>query len=239
MGEILQIAIPLDSNKISPMAVREYADWLLRPRLMAIPGVAQVINIGGEVRQYQVLADTRKMAELGVSPEQLHNALLGFSANTSGGFLDVNGREYLIRNIGRTTRLEDLQNLSVGSRSGQSILLRQFATVRFGAQVKRGDAGFNGSPAVILGIHKQPTADTLVVTREIESALNDIAKNLPAGMEKPQITFRQANFIEASITTLKYKLILASFCVGIILIVFFKCFWGQLPGNNMINGWDH
>lgn len=220
MGEILQIAIPLDADKISPMEVREYADWLLRPRLMAIPGVAQVINIGGEVRQYQVLPDTRRMAELGVSPEQLRNSLIGFSANTSGGFLDVNGREYLIRNIGRTNRLEDLQNLAVGSRSGQSILLRQFATVRFGAQVKRGDAGLNGLPAVILGIQKQPTADTLVVTREIENALNDIAKNLPAGMEKPQITFRQANFIEASITTLKYKLILASFCVGIILYAF-------------------
>jgi HME family heavy-metal exporter len=220
MGEILQIAIPLDASKISPMVVREYADWLLRPRLMAIPGVAQVINIGGEVRQYQVLPDTRRMAELGVSPEQLRNALIGFSANTSGGFLDVNGREYLIRNIGRTNRLEDLQNLSVGTRSGQSILLSQFATVRFGAQVKRGDAGFNGMPAVILGIQKQPTADTLVLTQEIETALNDIAKNLPAGMAKPQITFRQANFIEASITTLKYKLILASFCVGIILYAF-------------------
>lgn len=220
MGEILQIAIPLDSDKISPMLVREYADWLLRPRLMAIPGVAQVINIGGEVRQYQVLPDTRKMAELGVSPEQLRNALIGFSANTSGGFLDVNGREFLIRNIGRTTRLDDLQNLSIDNRSGQAILLRQFATVRFGAQVKRGDAGFNGLPAVILGIQKQPTADTLVLTREIENALNDIAKNLPTGMEKPQITFRQANFIEASITTLKYKLILASFCVGIILYAF-------------------
>lgn len=220
MGEILQIAIPLDPNKISPMVVREYADWLLRPRLMAIPGVAQVINIGGEVRQYQVLPDTRRMAELGVSPEQLRNSLVGFSANTSGGFLDVNGREFLIRNIGRTSRLEDLQNLSIGNRSGQPILLRQFATVRFGAQVKRGDAGFNGLPAVILGVQKQPTADTLVLTKEIEDALNEIAKNLPAGMEKPQITFRQATFIEASITTLQYKLILASFCVGIILYAF-------------------
>ncbi len=220
MGEILQIAIPLDPNKISPMVVREYADWLLRPRLMAIPGVAQVINIGGEVRQYQVLPDTRKMAELGISPDQLRNALIGFSANTSGGFLDVNGREFLIRNIGRTSRLEDLQNLSVGSRSGQSILLRQFATVRFGAQVKRGDAGFNGLPAVILGIQKQPTADTLTLTAEIEKALQEIAKSLPAGMEKPQITFRQATFIEASITTLQFKLILASFCVGIILFAF-------------------
>lgn len=220
MGEILQIAIPLDPNKISPMVVREYADWLLRPRLMAIPGVAQVINIGGEVRQYQVLPDTRRMAELGVSPEQLRNSLVGFSANTSGGFLDVNGREFLIRNIGRTSRLEDLQNLSIGNRSGQPILLRQFATVRFGAQVKRGDAGFNGLPAVILGVQKQPTADTLVLTKEIEDALNEISKNLPAGMEKPQITFRQATFIEASITTLQYKLILASFCVGIILYAF-------------------
>jgi len=220
MGEIMQIAIPVDASKVSPMTVREYADWLLRPRLMAIPGIAQVINIGGEVRQYQVLPDSRRMAELGITPEQLRQSLVGYSANTSGGFLDVNGREYLIRNIGRTTRLDDLNNLAVGTRSGQPILLRQIATVRFGAAVKRGDAGFNGNPAVILGIQKQPTADTVRLTEEIEQALADISQNLPPGMEKPQVTFRQATFIEASITTLKYKLMAASVCVGIILYAF-------------------
>lgn len=220
MGEIMQIAIPLDASKVSPMVVREYADWVLRPRLMAIPGVAQVIPIGGEVRQFQVLPDTRRMAELGITPEQLKQSLVGFSSNTSGGFLDVNGREYLIRHIGRTTRLDDLNNLAVGFRSGQPVLLKQIATVRFGAAIRRGDAGFNGQPSVILGVQKQPTADTVALTQAIESAIAEVSQSLPVGMDKPVVTFRQANFIESSINTLKSKLIAASFCVGIILYAF-------------------
>jgi HME family heavy-metal exporter len=220
MGEIMQIAIPIDTARISPMAVREFADWVLRPRLMAIPGVAQVIPIGGEVRQFQVQPDTVRMAELGIAHDQLDAALKGFSSNTSGGFLEINGREYLIRNLGRTSRLEDLKNLALSARNGQSILLRQIADVTFAPALKRGDAGFEGKPAVILGIQKQPTADTISLTRSIETALNDLGKTLPAGMEAPRVTFRQASFIEASITTLQGKLIGASIFVAAILFFF-------------------
>ena len=224
MGEIMQIAIPVDESKISPMAVREYADWVLRPRLLAVPGVAQVIPIGGEVRQFQVQPNTARMAELGVSHDQLEAALRGFSANTSGGFLELNGREYLIRHLGRTSRLEDLSNLAVGnatgSNRGQPILLRQIAEVTFAAAIKRGDAGFEGKPAVILGIQKQPTADTIALTRTIEEALSGLKASLPAGMEAPRVTFRQASFIEASITTLQGKLIGASIFVAVILFFF-------------------
>jgi HME family heavy-metal exporter len=220
MGEIMQIAIPIDTARISPMAVREFADWVLRPRLMAIPGVAQVIPIGGEVRQFQVQPDTVRMAELGIAHDQLDAALKGFSSNTSGGFLEINGREYLIRNLGRTSRLEDLKNLALSTRNGQSILLRQIAEVTFAPALKRGDAGFEGKPAVILGIQKQPTADTISLTRSIEAALTDLGKTLPAGMEAPRVTFRQASFIEASITTLQGKLIGASIFVAAILFFF-------------------
>ncbi|WP_300449141.1 efflux RND transporter permease subunit [Accumulibacter sp.] len=220
MGEIMQIVIPIDTDKISPMMVREYADWVLRPRLMAIPGVAQVIPIGGEVRQFQVQPETVRMAELGISHDQLDAALKGFSSNTSGGFLEINGREYLIRNLGRTSRLEDLRNLALSARNGQSILLRQIADVSFAPALKRGDAGFEGKPAVILGIQKQPTADTISLTRSIEAALNDLGKSLPAGLEAPRVTFRQASFIEASIATLEGKLIGASVFVAAILFFF-------------------
>src|SRR5688572_20660491 len=131
MGEIMQIAIPID-GKIGPMAVREYADWVLRPRLLAIPGVAQVIPIGGEVRQFQVQPDTARMSELGITHEQLEAALKGFSSNTSGGFLELSGREFLIRHLGRTSRLEDLRNLALtATKTGQPILLRQVAEVTF------------------------------------------------------------------------------------------------------------
>jgi heavy-metal exporter, HME family len=220
MGEIMQIAIPVDESKISPMAVREYADWVLRPRLLAVPGVAQVIPIGGEVRQFQVQPNTARMAELGITHDQLEAALRGFSANTSGGFLELNGREYLIRHLGRTSRLEDLSNLAVGSNRGQPILLRQIAEVTFAAAIKRGEGGFEGKPAVILGIQKQPTADTIALTRTIEDALTGLKASLPAGMEAPRVTFRQASFIEASITTLQGKLIGASIFVAVILFFF-------------------
>jgi HME family heavy-metal exporter len=220
MGEILQIAIPIDVSKISPMAVREYADWVLRPRLMAIPGVAQVVPIGGEVRQFQVQPNTARMAELGITHEQLEAALKGYSSNTSGGFLELNGREYLIRNIGRTSSLEDLKHLALTAKNGQPILVRQVADVTFAAATKRGDAGFEGLPAVILGIQKQPTADTIRVTRAVESALGDLKKSLPAGMNAPQVTFRQASFIEASVDNLKGKLIGAAIFVAAILFLF-------------------
>ena len=220
MGEIMQVAIPIDIQKMSPMAVREYADWELRPRFMAISGVAQVIPIGGEVRQFQVQPSTARMAELGITHDQLENALKGFSSNTSGGFLELNSREYLIRNIGRTSRLDDLMNLALTARNGQSILLRQIAEVTFAPAIKRGDAGFEGKPAVILGIQKQPTADTINLTRKIESALEDLKKTLPPGMEEPRVTFRQASFIESSISTLQGKLIGASVFVAVILFAF-------------------
>ncbi len=219
MGEIMQIAIPVD-DKLGAMAVREYADWVLRPRLLAIPGVAQVIPIGGEVRQFQVQPDTARMAELGVTHEQLEAALRGFSANTSGGFLELNGREYLIRHLGRTSRLEDLRQLALTARNGQPILLRQLAKVEFAAAIKRGDAGFAGQPAVILGVQKQPTADTIGLTRSIEAALAEMKPGLPTGMQAPQVSFRQASFIEASITTLQGKLIGASVFVAVILLLF-------------------
>jgi HME family heavy-metal exporter len=220
MGEIMQIAIPVDVAKISPMQVREYADWVLRPRLMAIPGVAQVIPIGGEVRQFQVQPDTARMSELGITHDQLEAALKGYSSNTSGGFLELNGREYLIRNLGRTSQLDDLQNVALTAKNGQPILLRQIANVMFAPAIKRGDAGFEGKPAVILGIQKQPTADTITLTRSIETALAEMQKSLPAGMESPRVTFRQASFIEASITTLQGKLIGASIFVAVILYLF-------------------
>ncbi|MBP9232706.1 MAG: efflux RND transporter permease subunit, partial [Phenylobacterium sp.] len=246
MGEIMQIAIPFDTGgpaagppqggaapprgaatagsvgvvTSTPMQVREYADWVLRPRLMAIPGVAQVIPIGGEVRQFQVQPDTVRMAELGIAHDQLDDALRGFSANTSGGFLELNGREYLIRNLGRTSRLEDLKNLALTSRNNQPILLRQIAEVTFAPATKRGDAGFEGRPAVILGIQKQPTADTIALTRSIEDALATLKQGLPAGMAEPRVTFRQASFIEASIDTLQGKLIGASVFVAVILFFF-------------------
>ncbi|RVT83605.1 efflux RND transporter permease subunit [Inhella crocodyli] len=220
MGEVMLVALPIDDTKISAMATREYADFVLRPRLLAIPGVAQVVPIGGEVRQYQVQPDTVRMAQLGVGVEQLRAALQGHASNSSGGFLELNAREYLIRHLGRTTRLEDLQQLPVAWVHGQSVLLSQVATVRFAPAIKRGDAGFNGQPAVVLAVQKQPGADTVALTRSIESALAALKPSLPAGMAAPRVTFRQASFIEASIGNLQGKLMAASAIVAVVLYLF-------------------
>lgn len=186
MGEILLIALPADPAKVSPMQVREFADWVLRPRLLTIPGIAQVIPIGGEVRQYRVEPNPAQMRALGISKEQLETALRGFGANTAGGFLDAQGREFLIRQIGRTARIEDLRNLAVAVSKGLPILLKQIATVQIAPAIKRGDASYDARPAVIVSVQKQPAADSARLTRAVEQALGELAKSLPAGMDAPQ-----------------------------------------------------
>jgi HME family heavy-metal exporter len=201
MGEILLIALPADPAKVSPMQVREYADWVMRPRLLNMPGVAQVIPIGGEVRQYRVEINPAQLQALGVEREKLDAALKDFGANTSGGFLEAQGREYLIRQIGRTSRIEDLQNLVVTVKNGQPILLKQVADVKLAAATKRGDGSYKGKPAVILSVQKQPSADSVALTRAVEQAMAQLAKSLPAGHCGAEFLFKQADFIEHSVAT--------------------------------------
>jgi HME family heavy-metal exporter len=220
MGEIMLIALPADPARTSPMQVREYADWVMRPRLLTIPGVAQVIAIGGEVKQYRVEPNPAQMQVLGVTLEQLESALKNYAANTSGGFLESSAREYLIRNIGRTARLTDLQNLAITAKNNQPILLKQMAQVKLAAAAKRGDASYNAKPAVILSVQKQPTADTVKLTHQIEAALAELAKALPAGMAAPEIVFKQANFIEASITNVEEALRDGAIMVVVVLFLF-------------------
>ncbi len=215
MGEIMLVA--LSGEGADPKAVREAADWVLRPRLLTLPGVAQVIPIGGEVRQYQVTPKLVLMSDLGVTLEQLEGSIRDFAANTSGGFLDRGGREYLIRHLGRTNRLEDLQNLVVGWRSEQPILLRQVAEVGFAARVKRGDAGFDGKPAVILSVQKQPAADTVQLTRAIETALAET--RLPDGV-KAHVLFRQGDFIQRAVHNVEDALRDGALMVTVILFLF-------------------
>ncbi|MBP5988379.1 MAG: efflux RND transporter permease subunit, partial [Azonexus sp.] len=224
MGEILLIALPADPDKASPMQVREYADWVMRPRLLTIPGVAQVIPIGGQVKQYRVEPDPARLQAVGVTLAELEAALKNFGGNTAGGFVDAGGREYLIRNIGRTTRLVDLQNQPVATRNGQPILLRQVASVTFAPGVKRGDASFKGKPAVILSVQKQPTADSVELTRAVEQALAEMGKSLPQGVDTPQFLFKQANFIEASVSNVEEALRDGAIMVAVILFLFLANF---------------
>ncbi|MGP1683602.1 MAG: efflux RND transporter permease subunit, partial [Giesbergeria sp.] len=220
MGEILLIALPADPAKVSAMQVREYADWVMRPRLLTIPGIAQVTPIGGEVRQYRVEIRPAQLQALGVEREKLEGALRDFGANTSGGFLESQGREYLIRQIGRTSRLQDLQNVVVSVKNGQPILLSQVADVKIAPALKRGDAGYNGKPAVILSVQKQPSADSVTLTREVEHAIAELKQSLPAGIEAPQFLFKQANFIENSVRNVQEALRDGAILVAIVLFLF-------------------
>ncbi len=220
MGEILLIALPADPALVSPMQVREYADWVLRPRLLTIPGVAQVIPIGGEVRQYRVEIKPAQLQALGVERERLTVALSDFGANTSGGFLEASGREYLIRQIGRTSRLQDLENLVVAVHNGQPILLKQLADVKLAPATKRGDASYNAKPAVILSVQKQPDADSVSVTREVEKAIEELAKARPVGIAAPQFLFKQADFIENSVRNVEEALRDGAVLVAVVLFLF-------------------
>lgn len=219
MGEIMLVALTSD-GRVSPMEVREIADFIIRPQLLALSGVAQVIPIGGEVRQYRVTPNIATMQALDVTHEQIEQAITRFGTNTGGGFVDQGGREYLIRNVGLTKRLEDLANTVVIYRNNQPVLLKQVATVEFAPRVKRGDAGYQGEPAVIVSIQKQPNADTVSLTRRIEAALNEIQKTLPPGVTATNIQFRQATFIETSIGNVERVLLEAAVVVAIVLFVF-------------------
>ncbi len=218
MGEIMLITVTGTTQ--TPMELREIADFVMRPQILTIPGVAQVIPIGGEVRQYRIAPDLVMMNKLELTSTELETAVRRFGVNTGGGFVDQHAREYLIRNIGLTNQLEDLRNLAVAFKQGQNILLRQVATVEFAPRVKRGDAGFMGKPAVIIGVQKQPSADSVTLTRAIEAQLDGIQRTLPKGVTANKVQFRQATFIETSIASLKSVLIEAAAVVTVILIVF-------------------
>jgi HME family heavy-metal exporter len=222
MGEIMLIALPLQGGEgaATPMQAREYADFVLRPRLLGIAGVSQVIPIGGEVRQLRVEPDPARMAQLGITLSQVEQALRGYAGNAGGGFIDLNSREYLIRHMGRTQRLEDLQGMAVAWKDGRPVLLQQVAQVRFAAGLKRGDAGYQGQPAVILSVQKQPAADTVKLSRQIEQALEDLEAGLPKGLAKLQVLFRQADFIKASVGNVTQALRDGAVIVAIVLFAF-------------------
>ena len=218
MGEIEFVGLTSSDSAQSPMDLRTLADWTIRPRLMTIPGISQVVVMGGEVKQYQILVSTERLQKRAVSLEELQHALAEISENTTGGFIDLDGKEYLIRPLARVSSIADIENSLVGMHFGQPVLVKDVAEVRIGAKSKRGEASINARPSVILTIQKQPNASTIDLTRQIDADLAEIQKTLPKGVHIEGELFKQANFIEASIANVQGAL---RDGIGIVALVLF------------------
>jgi CzcA family heavy metal efflux pump len=221
MGEITLIAFPVASDESgNGMKVREYVDYVVRPRLLSVAGVSQVIPIGGDVRTLRVEPDTGRMAQAGVSLTEVQAALDGFASNAGGGFIDLNSREYLIRHIGRSLNIEDLRLVPVAFRNGEPVHLSQVADVRYAPANKRGEGSYAGKPAVIASVQKQPGADTVKVMAGVDQALAELGQALPEGVDAPRVLFRQGDFIEASIDNVAEALRDGAIIVAIVLFAF-------------------
>ena len=204
----------------NPMALREYVDWVLRPRLVATEGVSQVFPIGGQVRTYQFTPDPMLMQHLGITLAEVERTLSQFGTNSSGGFSDVLGTSYSMRNIGRTTSLDDMRNLVVAYRDRVAITLGQIGKVGFEPRVKRGDGAFDGKPSVNLSIVKQPSANTVQVSDRIEALMREMQRTAPPGVKLGQISFNQADMVKESISNVGSVLFDAIIIVAVVLLLF-------------------
>lgn len=217
IGTVLQYAFTSQTTPL--MEVRRIVDWQVTNRLLAVPGVSQVVAYGGDIRQYQVLVDPEKLKAFNVSLKDVVEAASAANANAPGGYLITPDREKLIRGIGRIESIADLQQSVITARNGTPVKITDVADVQIGAELKRGDGSFNTQKAIIVMINKQPLADTPTVTRAIEAAMSEVKSGLPKDINVVA-TFRQENYIDSSIENVREALVEGSIIVAIILIPF-------------------
>ncbi|MEA5449253.1 efflux RND transporter permease subunit [Leptolyngbya sp. CCNP1308] len=217
LGIVLEYAFTAETTSL--MEVRQLVDRQVTNRLLAVPGVTQITTFGGEERQYQVLVDPAKLSAFGVALSEVSEAAAAANQNGAGGYLIDADQELLIRGIGRVEAIEDLQRSVVAARQGTPVLLQDVATVTIGPALKRGDGSLNGQPALVMLINKQPLADTLTVTKQIEAALEEVGPSLPGDVTITR-TFRQADFIEASIRNVRDSMRDGIIIVSVILLLF-------------------
>ena len=222
MGEIFFIGMQADST--SMMELRTIAEWNVKPLILATGGVSQVTIIGGDYKQYQVLANPQLMKYYKVSMFELADVCEGISQNSTGGVVRQYGNEYVVRGIGRTSDLEALGNSYIKSINGKPIKIRDVADVKIGSAVKMGHASENATPAVIISISKQPKINTLEVTQRIEDNLAALQKTIPEDVRLDTKIFRQADFIETSVKNVQNALIEGGIFVIIILFIFLGSF---------------
>lgn len=218
MGEIMFIA--LTSEKHEAMELKSTADWVLRRRILAVPGVAEVLTIGGDEKQYQVTLSPERLASYRVTVDEVLRGLRETNQNAPAGFYQEGGQEYLIQGLGRIQNVDDIGETVVTMRAGQPVLVRHLGEVRIGAAIKRGTAAHNGKPAVILAIQKQPGANTLELTQRLDEVFATLQASLPQGMKIESHIFRQADFIERAISNLLEVLLDGAVLVFAIVFVF-------------------
>ncbi len=229
MGQISMYGMWSEGGRTSSMELRTLADWVVRQRLLAIPGVSQVFTMGGGRKQFQVLVDPDALREFGISVHQVHEAVQASNMNATGGYLDQRGaNELLVRGIGRATTLEDLQKVSVAFRDGRAVTLAQIANIVEAPQVKRGDASsfvrtdsgaIEGGESVVLTINKQPGADTRMVDAAIAQAMQDLRPSLPDDIRIANV-YSQRAFIDRAIDNVIEALADGGALVVVILFLF-------------------
>jgi CzcA family heavy metal efflux pump len=219
MGEILLIGVKSTDGKTAPMDVRTVADWTIRMRLQAIPGVAEVLNMGGGVKQAQVQPDPWRMQANGVTIEELEESVRKAASNTTGGFIDSGPQEIMVRNLAMTVELEDLARTIIKMSNGRPIAISDVATVAWGTEPKRGEAAVSGSPGVIMSVIKAPGFDTIALTEQIEAAIDGLKPTLPEGVEAT-VLFRQRDFIDSAIGNLKKAIVEGAIMVTLVLLLF-------------------
>lgn len=218
MGEIMLVSVSSDHH--NELDVRTVADWTIRKRLLALPGISQVVPIGGGRKQYQVLVDPGKLRAYNLSLQEVLQAVEKTNQNSSGGVFTEQGQEYLIRGIGRVYTTDDIGRAVVAVRNRIPILVKDVAELKIAAAVKIGDASVNAKPAVVISIQKQPDANTLELTDRIARTLDEIQKTLPSGMSINSHIFRQADFIQVAIDNIAAALRDGAILVVIVLILF-------------------
>ena len=223
MGEILFVGLQADST--SMMELRDLADWVIKPAILATGGVSQVTIIGGDYKQYQIFADPQKMLRFGITMKDLEDVGRSLGKNSAGGVLRDFGNEYAIRGMARTTDLDELgRSYLKTTASGQPLVLSDVADVKIGSAIKMGYGSQNAKPAIILSISKQPNINTLKVTERIEQNLEDIRKSLPKDVRMDTHVFRQADFIESSVDNVGRSLLEGSIFVIVVLFLFLGSF---------------
>lgn len=222
MGEILFVGLQADST--SMMELRTLAEWVVKPSILATGGVSQVTIIGGDLKQYQILVDPVKMNVYGVTMADIEAVGKSLSINSVGGVVRDFGNEYALRGMARTNDLDELGSTYIKTTDGMPVVLSDVAEVVVGSAIKMGYASHNAEDAVILSISKQPNINTLEVTRNIEHNLAEIQKSLPPDVKMDTRIFRQADFIEASVSNVARALIEGAIFVIIILFLFLGSF---------------